>query len=289
MKQYKFAIFILSNGRANNISTIRAIEKAGYTGKYYIVCDNEDETLTEYIEKFGNDNVKVFNKKKIAEEIDTGTNDQDRRAVVFARNACFDLAKELNLDYFMELDDDYVEFEFRRQEGNVLRCIAMKNMDKVISIMIRFLEDSGAKTIAMAQGGDLIGGAQSGSWKEMLRRKAMNSFVFRTNDRLWFVGKSNEDVSTYVTESNRGVLFFTFCKIALKPKRTQSVQGGMTEFYSKNSGFTKPFSSVIFAPQAIKVSTMGENHKRFHHLVSWNNCAPKILNAKWKKRKGKIT
>lgn len=287
MKQYKFAIFILSNGRANNISTIRAIEKAGYTGKYYIVCDNEDETLTEYIEKFGNDNVKVFNKKKVADEIDTGTNDQDRRAVVFARNACFDLAKELNLDYFMELDDDYVEFEFRRQDGNVLRCKAMKNMDKVISIMIRFLEDSGAKTIAMAQGGDLIGGAQSGSWKEMLRRKAMNSFVFRTNDRLWFVGKSNEDVSTYVTESNRGVLFFTFCKIALKPKRTQSVQGGMTEFYSKNAGFTKPFSSVIFAPQAIKVSTMGENHKRFHHLVSWNNCAPKILNAKWKKEKGK--
>ena len=37
-----FAVLILSHGRPNNIKTIKALENANYTGKYYIVIDNED-------------------------------------------------------------------------------------------------------------------------------------------------------------------------------------------------------------------------------------------------------
>ena len=29
------------------------------------------------------------------------------RAIVYARNACFDLAKDLGITYFIQLDDDY--------------------------------------------------------------------------------------------------------------------------------------------------------------------------------------
>ena len=38
-----FAILILTHGRPDNIKTLSSLKRAGYTGKYYIVIDNEDE------------------------------------------------------------------------------------------------------------------------------------------------------------------------------------------------------------------------------------------------------
>lgn len=108
-----FAVFILSNGRPDNIKTLRALKKANYTGNWYIVCDDLDTTLPEYKKKF-KDRVIVFDKRAIAAKIDTGINDnEDMRAIVYARNACFDIAKYLGLTYFLELDDDYTSFDAR--------------------------------------------------------------------------------------------------------------------------------------------------------------------------------
>lgn len=38
-----FAVFILTHGRADNVVTVPAIKKAGYTGKIYFIIDDEDE------------------------------------------------------------------------------------------------------------------------------------------------------------------------------------------------------------------------------------------------------
>ena len=45
-----FAVFILTHGRADNVVTVPAIKKAGYTGKIYFIIDDEDEQawLAEY-------------------------------------------------------------------------------------------------------------------------------------------------------------------------------------------------------------------------------------------------
>lgn len=49
----KFAVFILSYGRPNNIITLNTLKKCGYTGEWYIVIDNEDDTADEYYKNFG--------------------------------------------------------------------------------------------------------------------------------------------------------------------------------------------------------------------------------------------
>ena len=46
--------------------------------------------------------------------------------------------------------------------------------------MIKFLDQTGAITVALAQGGDYIGGVDNGNFKKKLLRKAMNSFFCRT-------------------------------------------------------------------------------------------------------------
>lgn len=85
-------IFILSHGRPENIYTIKSLKKHGYTGQIIVVIDNEDETANEYFEKY--ENVEIFNKKEIAKTFDEADNFNDRRAIVYARNVCFEIAKK---------------------------------------------------------------------------------------------------------------------------------------------------------------------------------------------------
>jgi len=107
-----FCAFILTHGRPDKVITYDTLKKAGYTGKIYIVIDDEDKTEAQYRKRFG-DKVLQFCKADIAKQIDEGDNFNDRRAIIYARNACFDLAKQVGCKYFIELDDDYDWFKFR--------------------------------------------------------------------------------------------------------------------------------------------------------------------------------
>ena len=215
-----FAVFILSHGRADNVKTIKTLEKAGYTGKYYIVIDDEDEQEERYRELYG-DKVMQFNKLEQAAKTDYADNHgEDRRSVVFARNYCFDLAKNLGIKYFCELDDDYTNFEYRYIEENKLKIKSVKQLDTVFSLLVNFLEESGALTVAMAQGGDFIGGANSGTFKKGILRKAMNSFVCTTDRPFEFFGRINEDTTAYCVHGMRGKLMFTLTPVSLVQTQT---------------------------------------------------------------------
>ena len=89
-----FCAFILSHGRSDNVKTYGLLRKLGYTGPIYIVVDNEDATIDKYVEKFG-EYVVVFNKPFISNTFDTCDNQDNRKAIVYARNACLILPKNL--------------------------------------------------------------------------------------------------------------------------------------------------------------------------------------------------
>lgn len=279
----RFAVFILSHGRPDNIITLDTLKRCGYTGDIYIVIDNEDKRADEYFETFG-DRVIQFNKKKIAETFDEGDNFGDRRTVVYARNVCFDLAKDLGLSYFMELDDDYTEFSYRFPSGDTLKGKTIHNMDKLIEAMISFLEESGSDTIAMAQGGDFIGGLEGGFYKKGLARKAMNSFIFKTDSKIRFVGRINEDVNTYTSAGSRGRLFFTVTNVILNQMQTQTNAGGMSDIYQLSGTYVKSFYTVMMMPSCVNISALGSTYSRVHHKVNWEKCVPKILNQRYKKK-----
>lgn len=142
-----FAVFILSHGRPNKVDTYKSLMRAGYTGKIYIIIDNEDETAEKYYHNFG-DKVIMFDKAAIAETFDEGDNFEDRRAVVYARNACFNIAKELGITYFMELDDDYTAFMFRITqlfEYPKLMTIIKTRLDHIIECFFIIIKGSRRK------------------------------------------------------------------------------------------------------------------------------------------------
>lgn len=282
----KFAVFILSHGRADRVYTLDTLRKGGYTGKVYVVIDNEDKTADEYYKRYG-EAVVMFDKLDIAKRYDTGDNFSERRAIFYARNACFEMAKDLGLDYFLELDDDYTSFEFRKPKDGKLLVTKCKQLDRLFASMVEFLEVSGASTVALGQGGDYIGGVQSGNLKKFMRdgvlRKAMNTFFCKTSRPFEFVGRVNEDVNTYTTLGMRGKLLMTVPYAAIVQKQTQSNSGGMTDLYLDSGTYLKSFYAVMYAPSCVKISIMEAFHKRIHHHISWANCTPMILNQKYKK------
>lgn len=283
MKKNELVVFILSHGRAGNLVTLNMIRSHGYTGDYKIVLDNEDESIHEYEKKFGKDNIVVFDKLAISKTFDTADNFDNRKTIVYARNACFGLARKLGYKYFMELDDDYNEMSFRYAEGGKLVQKRITDMDEVLRYMVDFLENGNLDTIAMAQGGDFIGGVDGGNFRKGLLRKAMNTFIFRTDSKMRFIGRINEDVNLYTHLGSLGAKIFTITDIMINQAQTQKNAGGMTDVYLDNGTYLKSFYTVMFQPSSVWVSQMGSTHSRLHHHVSWNNTVPKVINQDWKR------
>lgn len=283
MKNKSFAVFILSHGRANNVITIKTLREIGYTGKIYIIVDNEDEQINKYKNLEDIEDVIIFNKEEEMKHTDTADNFKDHRLVVYARNKCHDIARELDLEYFLELDDDYTGFGIRYDNGGKLSRKKITKADTLFDAFIDFLEKSNALTVTFAQGGDYIGGIGSKVWQDQLSRKAMNCFFCKTDRPFKFSGSTNEDVNAYITYGNKGKLMFTVADICMDQLQTQSNPGGLTDIYLDNGTYVKSFYSVIHQPQCVKISTMGNKFRRIHHKILWDKCTPKILSEQYKK------
>ena len=280
-----FAAFILTHGRAGRVVTDKTLRMQGFTGRIVYVIDDEDCQGSEYRKIYGEENVQEFSKEEISKQFDEMVIG-DKRTIVYARNACFDIAKRIGVRYFVELDDDYTFFCFNydAEFRAIPRKKNTKRLDDVFDAMVCFLEntDERVKTIAFSQGGDFIGGPKDRKAVKVTR-KAMNSFFCCTERRFWFIGRINEDVNTYALFGNRGDLFFTTELFSLNQKITQKNNGGMTDVYIANGTYLKSMFSVMAVPSAVRICYMGDSNKRLHHNVSWNNCVPKIVSEKYRK------
>ncbi len=281
MDNKDYCVFILTHGRPDNVLTLKTLLRCGYTGIVYFVVDNEDSSVGKYVENFGNEFVKIFDKKAMADKMDEANNFDNRKVIVHARNYCFELAKELGYKYFIQLDDDYYEIDYKFPKSKGL--VIPKNLDIIFSLMLDYFKTIPALSIAFAQNGDFIGGLDNG--KDSYRfnkRKCMNSFFCSTEREFQFVGSINEDVNTYTSLASRGNLFLTIPVIAIVQKDSQTQKQGMAGSY-KNGTYIKSFSTVLMQPSSVKVSMMNANHKRIHHSIKWVNTTPMIIDEKYKK------
>lgn len=281
MTMNNFAAFILTHGRPNKVKTYKSLRKYGYTGPIYIIIDNEDSTASDYYDNFG-EQVIMFDKKAIAKRFDEGDNFDDRRAIFYARNACFDIARELGIEYFIELDDDYYEWWYMLDSERRYKKQVIKNLDAVLEALITFFSNVPATSIAVAQDGDWIGGRHN-QMGAIAKRKLMNTFICSTSRPFEFVGRVNEDVNTYVSAGNRGILFLTIMQLSINQTNTQQNTGGMTDIYKQFGTYVKSFYTVMFAPSCVKIGILGDLHDRYHHRIDWDKAVPKIVSERHRK------
>lgn len=284
--KHNFCAFILSHGRADNVITYKTLRNAGYTGKIVVIIDNQDKQADKYHQNYPGQ-VYVFDKPAIAATVDQGDNFNNLRTTTHVRNAIFQAAKELGIDAFVMLDDDYTDFRYkfssRFEYGD---WILKKNLDAIFYATVQFLYNCKMVTsIAYAQGGDFMGGAKS-NWVKKVRtkRKLMNSFFCLTSRPFQFISRLNEDVNTYLALGAMGVVFLSINQFALQQKQTQTNAGGMSDAYLEGGTYVKSFYSVMYAPSCTKVSVLGTTNPRLHHRISWKNAVPCILAESLKKK-----
>jgi hypothetical protein len=211
------------------------------------------------------------------------------RAIIYARNACFEIAKTLDFKYFIELDDDYTSFDWRFDSSfNYIHKKIKSNLDDVFESLLEFFKDAKrVHSISLAQGGDYIGGASAsvcfGKGLAGLKRKCMNSFICSTERPFRFVGRINEDVNSYTRLASTGLLLFTANQICLNQVITQKNAGGMTETYLDSGTYVKSFYSVMYHPSSVTIKLMGFTSNRLHHSVNWKHTTPMILSEDMKK------
>ncbi len=281
----ELVVFILTHGRPQKVTTLTTLRRQGYTGRVLLVVDNEDDALEEYKAEFGDD-VIVFDKRDIAARYDTGDNFNDRRAVFYARNACFEIASRLGIRYFFEFDDDYASFMYRFDGALQVTEKPVRNLDRLFAILLRYYCQIPAITVAFSQSGDFIGGKDADKAQALrLYRKAMNTFLCSTERAYAFVGRVNEDVNTYARLGNMGRLLLTVPNIFIHQATTQAQAGGMTELYLNEGTYIKSFYTVMYCPSFVSISQIGYINKRIHHKIRWAQGVPQILSPTWTKRK----
>jgi hypothetical protein len=272
----EFVVLILTHGRPDRIYTYDSLRKHGYTGPIRIVIDNEDKTAEEYHRRFPGE-VVVFNKEEWALKTDAMDNFQHRRAIVYARNAAFQIARDLGYKWFFQFDDDYTNWCFKFDGKLRFRTKAILKLDSVFNSILCFAKKTNS-FISLAQEGDFIGGGGSIYTKNLgTKRKCMNGWLCKTSELLSFCGHLNEDCTAYVLNGLRGIVFLQTYQASLKQKPTQATAGGMTEAYKESGTYQKSFYTVMAAPSCTKINTITPNGGRLHHSIKWNNCAPKIL------------
>lgn len=281
-----FCVFIMSHGRPEKIYTLDTLDKCGYTGDWFIVIDNEDKHAQAYKEKYGN-RVLQFDKLAMSKRCQNADNFENRKVILYARNACFDFAESMGYKYFLQLDDDYVAFEFTHNGKGEYKRKRIICFQSIVDSFCEYLEaNERIASVAFLQGGDFIGGGNCTTVVRGLypfkKRKAMNSFFCKTSRRFWFAGRINEDVNTYLSLGSKGIIFMSIPLVVLQQKQSQSNSGGMTETYVASGTYLKSFYSVLFAPSACKVEMSKDMH-RLHHRITWNNAVPKILDEEHKK------
>jgi hypothetical protein len=302
--QNDFCVFILSHGRPASVVTVNTIKKFGYTGNWYIILDDFDQTIDEYKKRFGENKIIVFDKAKVMN--DCGTDAMDNfhfhKSSMYARNVCTEIAKDLGYKYYAEYEDDYDSIRWRMNpeieySSKMLSTNSDHHtLDRVFDVMIDYLaETPRLQSVCMAQSGDYIGGGDSRMSVDQYRRKVMNSWIIDVDRPFSFSGTMNEDVNCYTTLTSRGVLFLTTGFIAINQKQTQSSGSGNTDMYKKYGTYVKSFYSIIGHPSGVKIAALFNTSARkasgpktndtfrVHHRVTWGSVAPLILRENIKK------
>ena len=158
------AIFILSNGRPDKVKTYDYL-KSSFSGDVYILCDDQDETLPDYKDKFGS-KVIVFNKDEWVKKSDPMDNFNSKKSVLYARNAVFEIAAAMGYRCFAMADDDIKDLQFRYEQDGKLLAKPVSNLDKVIDYIVQLMNTTAISYFSFGTDKNFIGGVQNRNFQK---------------------------------------------------------------------------------------------------------------------------
>ena len=268
------AIFILSNGRPDKVKTYDYL-KTSFSGDVYILCDDQDETLPAYKDKFGS-KVIVFDKDEWVKKSDPMDNFNSKKSVLYARNAVFEIAAAMGYRYFAMADDDIKDLQFRYEQDGKLLAKPVSNLDKVIDYIVQLMSATAISYFSFGTDKNFIGGVQNRNFQKKVIDKVYNFIICKSGQQHSYKGIMNEDEIHNVISLSTGVLLksLTAIQIVMEPVG-KGETGGNSETYKENGyySYTRNFYPIIACP----FLELKPNSKGFIFGADRNLYTPKIL------------
>ena len=277
----KYAAFILTHGRPNNQKTYNTLKELGFTRKIYLVLDDQDPTIQQYIDNYGEENIIVFNKAKFIAQTDTGLSEPVSKFAVFARNAIESIAQEMGYKYFIMMDDDIYKFRLRQDVDGSLKTFPLNGIiDEVFDACFRYVDSANLACLSPGVSKVYRCGVQALDWNNKYRI-CVNCFfrngAFKVNWRL----NMFEDLITNLDCSTEGQVWLTYIPLqADLGEFNGKVEGGNTDVYRTFDGFKMAFMSIVSHPECNDMKFFNGHWKPVTHTSTAIN---RIIPEKYKK------
>lgn len=281
-----FAIFICTHGRPNKQVTYDVLRNAGYTGKIYFVVDDEDDTVNELKHNFSSeDNLDLiqFNKQYYIDTVDKGTNEDQRKCILYAKCFCEDKAKELKLDAFAMADDDMPSFRYRYIENNSLKSQRIHTtFDGIVDGYVDFMIKGDLSAVGFGFAQFYFTGTKSFSPENAEKYRIPYTFVFRNpkhtvNWMSWF----GEDIVTAVYHNKIGHKMLAVPFVQQDIVSIGQEDGGMKDVYDGNSSIRLAMQNTMYLPVELKPYFY---KGRFMASIKRDHAFPKLVSSSFKKK-----
>ena len=269
----KFSIFIISHNRPN-CDTYYKLRLMGYSGDIKIIIDDKDKCIDTYKHIF-KDRVIVYNKDKV--NVDLMDNQKEPKGIAtYSREYCIELAKEMNLDYFLMLDDDLKDIKYRKGKSESHK---ISNLDAILDHCLDFMKY--VDILCFGSGNDYIGGKND----DFKIGRGTNAYLIKVKSDIHFKGRYSEDRITPVLYSMMGKLIFKTTQLQFifdvwQPKK-KVLKGGCNDIYKNENNYMMMFYPVISSP--------GNTYSKYKQgkyvaCTNYKYVCPKIISSRYKRK-----
>ena len=281
MTKDNFAVYITTHERAEEQLTLDTLRRQGYTGKIFLVVDNEDPQLSQYKDRF-KDMVVTFDKRKAMEKSDTMFNKRDRPSPLFARNWVLKEARKGQYCQGLIIDDDIKSMDYRYEDHGKLRGQKVTVLDKVFESLMDFMNESGVNSVGFAVADHFFGGLNSDIVMNRITPRLYNDYFFNEKSDFEFVGFHTEDLVSCEINENTGTPLWTICDICLSSPPVGTSEGGMAATYDSKWQWANAFLPLMARPDVggIKLNKAGNE---WRDSVPKSNVGSKVISGRWKK------
>jgi hypothetical protein len=271
-------VFIPSYHRADNLKTVRYLEKIDYDMQHvYVFVDDEADDRERYkaVAKQYGFHLVVFDMTEARKRFDyVHRASVSRRSAGQARNMFQDYAKKKGIEQYVVMDDDTKDFQFR-VKGVWVHNASGETVKKTFDMVAEMMRRYRIGLFGILQTGDFYGGM----YLEMMRRKVMNVTFYDT--RFIYRGErgvQDNDTSQFAGVLNEGLFTGSLADgITLQQTISATAKGGLTDLYNECKLYNKAMVTPIQFPSAIRAERQVMNGNRIHHRIDYKYLAPRLM------------
>lgn len=259
-----YSVFVISHNRTE-CKTYNWLMNNGFNRDLFIVIDTEDKSIDEYRKLYG-DRVLVFDKGDY--DCDLFDNNPSRTSATFARNACFDFAKERGSEYLIIFDDDISGANYRFMVNGKLKSQKVTNVTAILDEIVKWVSCANNFGCASYNLATNFRGVF-----DSLKKDPVSMFVVSSNDELRFRGRASEDINFAYHMGLNGKFTLSINNILLNIPAfgNESQAGGYRD--QTYGGYRRDWI-VRFRKFITPVSD---------GIIHWANMFPKLLSYRYKK------